>query len=227
MVKALVFDLDGTIIDTEKSLFESYRQAFLYYEYDLTLDVWGKWVGGVGTPKKACDYVAKQTGLEINFEKIQEIHKETFFQLIKKEKPLPGVLEMLEAGKLAGFRIGLATNSPSSWANYFLDTLKIREYFDNVFTSDHVKQPKPAPEIYKKSVAYFNVEPKEAIAFEDSVIGSLAAKRANLFTIAIPSTLTKEATFDHVDLQVDSMKHVDLHALTEEIALKNSPISVR
>ncbi len=223
MVKALIFDLDGTIIDTEKSLYESYKQAFLYYDYNLTLDIWGKWVGGVGTPEKACDYVSEQTGLDINFEKIQEIHKETFFQLIKKEKPLPGVLEMLESGKQAELHIGLATNSPSEWANYFLDTLNIRDYFDNVYTSDHVKQPKPAPEIYKKSVTYFKVDPKEAIAFEDSVIGSLAAKRANLFTVAIPSTLTKEAIFDHVDLQVESMKNVTLNDIVEK---QTSPISV-
>src|SRR5699024_12469963 len=99
MIRALVFDLDGTIIDTEKALFESYKQAFLHYDCDLTLDVWSKWVGGVGTPQKACKYVAEQTGKEISYEKIQEIHKEIFFLLIKQEKPLPGMLDMLEAGR--------------------------------------------------------------------------------------------------------------------------------
>jgi len=69
-----------------------------------------------------------------------------------------------------------------------------------------LKEPKPDPEICEKSIAHFDIAPHEAIAFEDSVIGSLAAKRAQLFTIAIPSTLTKDATFDHVDLQVASMK---------------------
>lgn len=229
MIKALVFDLDGTIIDTEKSIFESYKQAFQYYNFDLTLDVWSQWVGGVGTPQKACHYVGEETGQEINYDKIQQIHKEAFFQLIKEEKPLPGVLDMLESGKRAGLKIGLATNSNSDWANYFLQTLKINDYFDNVFTFDHVKQPKPDPEIYKKSVDYFHIVPHEAIAFEDSIIGSLAAKDAQLYTIAIPSKLTKEESFEHVDLKVDSMKHLNLHELIDELTMKKrekNPISL-
>ncbi|MFD2130260.1 HAD family hydrolase [Pseudogracilibacillus auburnensis] len=220
MIKALVFDLDGTIIDTEEITFESYKQAFQYYDFELTLDVWEKWVGAVGTPQKVCKYVAEQTGKEIDFQKIQQLQDEVFSQLITDKEPLPGVIDMLEAGKKADLKIGLATNSGSKWANHFLTMLKIKDYFDNVYTFDHIKQPKPDPEIYVKSIQHFNVAPREAIAFEDSVVGSIAAKRAELHTIVVPSKLTKKATFDHADLKIDSMAKLDLPTLINELSSK-------
>lgn len=124
---------------------------------------------------------------------------------------------MFEAGKKLNLKIGLATNSNSKWAYRFLNNLKIRDYFDNVFTFDHIKQPKPNPEIYLKSVKHFDILPQEAIAFEDSVVGSQAAKHANLHTIVIPSSLTKHANFDHVDLQIDSMEKLNLDHLIPEL----------
>lgn len=214
MIKALVFDLDGTIIDTEKILFEAYRESFLQqYNFHLTLDLWAQYVGATGTPQKVSKYAEEKMGIEVDSDKVIKMGREIFQSLIGKEEPLPGVIDMLEAGKKANLHIGLATNSDSKWANHFLDALQINAYFDNVFTVNDISAPKPDPEIYTKSVNHFQISPEEAIAFEDSVVGSLAAKQANLYTIAIPSTLTKNARFDHVDMKIDSMASLDLKTL--------------
>ena len=214
MVKAFVFDLDGTIVDTEKAIFQAYKEALKLYDFELTEDVWAKYVGGVGTPTFICEHVENVTGKEVDIEKTIAYGETVLRELIKKERPLPGVIELLEEAKREGIKIALATNSNKKWATTHLTNLHLLDYFDELLTVDQVLRPKPHPEIYVKAVHSLGVAPIEAIAFEDSVIGSKAAVAAGLHTVAIPSTLMKEENFAHTHLQLPSLANTDVKQLT-------------
>src|SRR5699024_2862452 len=156
-------------------IFQAYKEALKLYDFELTEDVWAKYVGGVGTPTFICEHVENVTGKEVDIEKTIAYGETVLRDLIKKERPLPGVIELLEEAKREGIIIAFSTNSNKVWASIQLTIFKLLYNCDELHTVYQVLRPKPHPAIYVKAVHSLWVAPIEAIAFEDSVIGSRAA----------------------------------------------------
>ena len=91
-----------------------------------------------------------------------------------------------------------------------LDRLGVTDLFDAIVTGDDVARVKPDPELYLLALARLGLEPHEAIVFEDAPNGVLAAKRAGIFTVAVPNALTCDLPLDHADLRVASLADLPL-----------------
>jgi HAD superfamily hydrolase (TIGR01509 family) len=128
---------------------------------------------------------------------------------------LPGVTALLEAGRAADLRIGIASNSEHTWVEPHLKRLGLHHHFEFFACREDAPSPKPEPDLYKLVLNHFGLRGHEAIAFEDSHTGSLAARRANMKVVAAPNASTAHHDFSHVDLQVSSLAEVVLENLMQ------------
>jgi HAD superfamily hydrolase (TIGR01509 family) len=216
-VSALVFDFDGLICDTETVVFESVQRVFRDHGADLTLEDWLPAVGAATAP----DWPAMLTaavGRPLDHEMLRVARQGHSDELMAVAAVLPGVRALLDAAHAAGVPCGMASNSPRSWVTGNLERLGLAERFDVVIAVDEVRNPKPHPEPYERAVAALGASPPHAVGLEDTVIGVTAARRAGLYTVAVPGPMSAQHDFSAADLVVASLADVTLADLGEGVA---------
>lgn len=219
MIKAFIFDFDGLILDTETTEYRAFYQLAMQYGVELHVEQWLKWVGTLNGKAHAMEYVYQQlvkTKAQLSIEELEDSFQKLFEELILKQNVLPGVRELLILAKRYQLRLGIASSSDMKWVSRFLHQHQLNSYFDHIQTRDHVKKVKPDPEIYQKALYHLQVEASEAIAFEDSEVGSTAAKRAGIACVVVPNLITQHQNFEHVDLVVSSMEVLNIELLIKK-----------
>ncbi len=210
MIRGLIFDFDGLMVDTETSARDSWVDIFQEYGCDFPHDAWAKVLGGSGRDFDACGYLTEQTGLQLDPEELRARRGRRKLELVAAQPLLPGIAGYLAEGKRSGLKLGVASSSSRDWVVGHLDRLGVTDLFDAIVTGDDVAHVKPDPELYLLALARLGLEPHEAIVFEDAPNGVLAAKRAVIFTVAVPNALTCELPLDHADLRVASLADLPL-----------------
>lgn len=218
MIKALVFDFDGTIIDTETPWYYAFRDRYKSYGVELTLEQYSQCVGTSLHQFNPYTYLMTEHGLPIDEEEFRAAVHQDHKEWMGKEQIRPGVIDYLEAAKAAGLRIGLASSSKRDWIERHLDVLGIGHYFEFMATADDVAKVKPDPELYRLTLAGLGVEPGEAVAVEDSPNGARAAAAAGMHCIIVPNELTKLLSFDEGSLNkhAESLADVDFGTLVSQ-----------
>ncbi|WP_199620384.1 HAD family hydrolase [Paenibacillus alkalitolerans] len=216
MFKAVVFDFDGTMLDTETVWYDSFRETLAEHDIDLPLEVFAH---GIGTYDDSLfRYITDKMGSE---DGLEDVKRRAFAKHHEKAATLPlrdGVEDYLKDASRLGLRIALATSSPYPWVESFLTSHGLMHYFETLCTKDDVAQVKPDPELYTLSVRRLGIEPHEAVAFEDSANGAKAAVAAGLRCVIVPNPVTEALHFEKYDMRIGSMKELSL----EELLLKLS-----
>ncbi|MEI7616309.1 MAG: HAD family phosphatase [Actinomycetota bacterium] len=207
MIKAVVFDMDGTIADSEKIAERVTREFFQKRGIIMTREE-EKAMFGLNW-KELVKEILKSRGFEYK-QSIKNTLKERYVRTMSRDvKALPGVYDLLgEVSK--NLKVGLATNSRHREVEIIFDKLGFHEFFHLKLARDHVKKGKPDPEIYLKAADTFGVSPLECVVFEDSIIGLQAAKNAGMKRIAIVNTYSREELANEADLIIDGYKDIDL-----------------
>jgi len=203
-VKAVIFDMDGLMIDTERLYFDVERLIARNFGKEVEDQTLWKMMGR--KPLEAITIFAKDLGLDISPEELLNIRDDLFVKkLINEVEALPGLFEILNVirGKM---KVAIATGSPKKFLEIVLDKLKIEDYFDVFVTSDEIEKGKPDPEIYIMAAKRLEVIPAECIVLEDSSNGALAAVRAGCYTIAVPSAYTNRQDFSFVNYIARDLK---------------------
>lgn len=215
MIRALIFDFDGLILDTETPEYHAWRAIFREHGHDLPLEKWMAVVGSNTTTAgfDPIDYLMKLMGRPLDREAIQRDLTTRQMALIAAQPVQPGVEQQIEAARRRGLKLAVASSSPQRWVVDHLERLGLLAYFDAVRTADHVQHIKPAPDLFLAACEALEVQPAEAIAFEDSPNGVTAAKRAGLFVVAVPNPLTRHGDLSHADLILGSLAEMPLDAL--------------
>ena len=204
LVKALVFDFDGLILDTEGPIYRSWLEVYQAHGQDLPFD---RWIQIVGSSNAAFDprgHLEERLGHSLTQQVLDHrVARRT--QLVLAQPLMPGVVELLEAARDAGLRVGVASSSTCEWVRGHLDRLGILDRFDCVRCRDEVPHVKPAPDLYLAVAACLGVEPAEAVALEDSPNGVTAAKAAGMWCVAIPNPITEGLDLSQADAVLPSL----------------------
>ena len=214
--RALIFDFDGLILDTETPEFQAWTEIYEDHGVQLDFETWAVCIGTAGT-FDPYDELERRLGGPIDRGSIRTRRRRRNQELLDVESVRPGVLDYVTEARERGMRLAVASSSPLSWVGGHLERLGIMSLFDHVRTADDVRQVKPDPELYLTALAALGVEAGEAIALEDSPNGVLAAKRAGLYCVAVPNALTRRLTFEHADLRVDSLGDLPLQRLLNSV----------
>lgn len=209
MINALIFDFDGLICDTETSLIDACEWMHQQAGLDFDRLVWTAAVGHDGHPANRWQAFA---GLRdaASLDSELRLRKREFSA---KQPTLPGVLKYLDTARQHGLRCAVASNAKHSHVDEHLDRLKIRHYFAAICCRDDVPRGKPEPFVYQEALIKLRVVATKALAFEDSPTGVLAAKRAGIKCIAVPSPLLHSHEYPHADLVLRSLQACSLEAL--------------
>jgi HAD superfamily hydrolase (TIGR01509 family) len=212
MIKALIFDFDGLILDTEGPEYQSWQKV--YQEYGCSLPL-SEWVESIGSSDvfDPYDYLAQQLGRPVDRGAIRARHSSHQVELLASLSLLPGVEEYLSQAKRLGLKLGLASSSSRRWVIGHLADWGLEARFDSIKCADDVERTKPDPALYLAALRALNVQAHEAIALEDSPNGVLAAKRAGIFCVAVPNALTRQLELDLADLQLVSLAELPLKEL--------------
>jgi HAD superfamily hydrolase (TIGR01509 family) len=127
---------------------------------------------------------------------------------------MPGVSRLLPQLRDAGYPLAIATASDRNWTSRWLTHFNLQAYFQAIATRDDVAHSKPAPDVYLMAARRLNVPPERCLVFEDTVVGTQAAKAAGMTVVAVPSQITKILDFSLADRVIDSLEQVTLDWIT-------------
>lgn len=210
-IKALIFDFDGTVVDTETPEFESWRLEYAVFGVELPLELWVQLIGTT-TPAafEPYSWLESKIGKALDREPLRIRRRAVMMDLIAAEQPRPGIEDWLTGGRARSLGLAIASASHRPWVEQHLTGVGLFDRFDHLATGDQVERPKPAPDVYLLAARKLGIEPHEAIVIEDSRHGVAAAKAAGMFTIAVPNSMTASLDFSAADLRVDSLAGLDL-----------------
>jgi len=217
MIQALVFDFDGLILDTESPMFQSWQE--IYDSHGCQLD-FEKWVSNIGKGEDDFDPVVdleQLIGRQLNRESLVSLWQKRERALIDAQPTLPGVEDYLRDARKLGLKVGLASCSSREWVTRHLKRLELLKYFDCIRAADDAQSLKPDPELYLNTLECLGVPPGQAVAFEDSIYGILAARRAGMYCVFVPNPLSRRLPVDHADVHLDSLGDMSLEELLRKI----------
>ncbi|WP_127610187.1 HAD family hydrolase [Paenibacillus validus] len=217
MIRAVVFDFDGLIVDTETADFESVQAMYRHHGGELTIDVWGHCIGTGPDAFNPYDDLERQIGRTYDREAARAMRKQAYDARMAEADVRPGVRSYLKEARRLGLRIGLASSSTREWVTGYLKAYGLLDDFECIRTRDDVTRVKPDPELYLKALAALGVQPHEAVAFEDSPNGALAAYRAGMRCVVVPNAVTGLLTFGTHDFRLASVEEIGLAAVIKRL----------
>lgn len=219
-MKALIFDFDGLILDTEPPDFESWQEVYQQHGVELPRDKWNTILGGnANSDFDPFNYLEEQLGQAIDRETLNKKRHVREMEIVLQLPPMPGVEAYLRDARRMGLKLGIGSSSESSWVLPLLDHLGIAENFECVVTADDVAKTKPDPAIFNTALERLQVSPDEAVVFEDSPNGITAAKAAGIYCVCVPNEFTAHLSIDHADLVLESLADLPLKELIEKIEI--------
>lgn len=217
IIKAFIFDFDGLILDTETPGYNSWKCIFKNLGYNLKFEDWAPKIGNplYDTENKILLKLQKNP---VEIEQIKIKRNTIYENLLEKQSLRPGILKLLENAEKLNLKIGIASSSDKNWITKHLINYNILDKFLIIISRDDVSNIKPAPEIYLKALKELKVDnPKEALAFEDSPIGILAAKSAGMKCVALPNNLTKNLDLKAADMILENLELIELKTLLSDL----------
>lgn len=217
MIRGLILDFDGLILDTETSCFAAWQALFAEHGATYTLE---DFLAIVGTTNAARDPIALLHG------RTGRIHDRDTLRARLREledarshglAPLPGVVALLDQARALGLRLAVASSSSHGWVEGHLRTQGLIDRFETLVNRSNTLRPKPEPDIYLEALRRLGLEAHEALAIEDSRNGSLAAHRAGLRCLVVPNAITRTQDFAHATHRRETLDGLDLAALLREL----------
>ena len=219
-VKALIFDFDGLILDTETPEYLAWKDIYQEYGFELPHDEWGKIVGGYGLSDfDAAEHLALLSQGRLDSVILRARHSTESLSRIHAQSILPGVLDLIQAAKARGLKLAIASSSPHSWVDAHAKRLGIFHYFDKVICANDVGvgRTKPNPDLFLLALEQLQVQKNEAVVFEDSPNGVKAANQAGIFVVAVPNPVTALLVIKGANLTISSLSEMSLVTLLDKV----------
>ena len=208
-------DFDGLVLETEGPIFQSWSEFYTDHGASLSHERWSLIIGASEDAIDPFAELEQMIGHKLARERLAPQRRKRELELVEAQEVMPGVLDLLNQADALGLVLGVASSSDRGWVAGHLDRLGLLERFACLRTSDDVAQAKPAPDLYLAALACLGLQPEAALAFEDSANGVAAAKAAGIFTVAVPTEMTRTLDFSAADLKLASLADLDLKALMQ------------
>lgn len=208
MIKAVIFDLDGVLVDTEALSREANRKVMKEYGTELTQEEKRK---AIGRPDLEIFRDALEArGLDLKPEELTREKDRIYLELIKgRVRPLPGAREILERLKEKGIPFAIASSGTPAKIRGSLTETGLIGLINTIVSANDISRGKPYPDIFLKAAEKLGMEPGDCLVVEDAEAGIEAAKAAGMRCIALKSPNTFGQDFSKADMILDSLKEVE------------------
>jgi HAD superfamily hydrolase (TIGR01509 family) len=208
MTAAVVFDFDGTIVDTELPAFTAWVELWAAHGHELTIEMWQ---AAIGTQDSFDTWgeLQRRVGRELD-RALLDVRWARKEELTAASGLRPGVADWLGDAARLDVPVAIASSSPPDWIDRNLRRLGLRDRFACVACCDGVIPSKPDPTSFRQACEQVGADPARSVAVEDSMHGVNAAHAAGLFVVAVPHDLTRSMDFSNADLVVGSLEELAL-----------------
>ena len=220
VIKALIFDFDGLILDTETPDVHAWENIYAEYGFPFPLESWAQIIGGTGASTfNAAVHLQSLLSDSLDLDDLQRRQNRISHSLVDEQTVLPGVMDYLQDAKRLGLKLAIASSSSHSWVDKHAQRIGIFHYFDTVICADDVPpgRTKPNPDLFLKALDQLVVRRSEAIVFEDSPNGVRAAKSAGIFVVAVPNPVTSLLSIENANLTLRSLADLSLAELLNKV----------
>jgi len=208
MFEAVIFDWDGTLVDSHQIVVASFQKALATFNHKMSSEFIRRLIGvGATETFREIFRVSKTSFNETQIENLVQKKIQNEIEMSNEVKLLRGAVELLET-LLGKIRVGLASMNNREIIYHMLKTKNIQRFFNAIITADDIANSKPHPEIFLKCATKLKCKPRECVVVEDSIFGVEAAKKATMAVIAIPmgAYSKKELRKAKPELIVDSLQ---------------------
>lgn len=209
-LKAVIFDLDGTLLNTEELYWDCGDTMLRRRGHQVTRELLDQMMGRPS--RVALQIMIDWHQLDATVPELQAETTEIFATLLETRLALmPGVLELLDVLEAAGLPRAIATSSSRRFLDDVLVRLDMKSRFNPTFTADDVNEGKPHPEIYLKTAERLGLSPAQTLVLEDSANGCRAAVDAGAYTIAVPGEHSRQHNFTGVAFIADGLRDARIY----------------
>ena len=213
---AVIFDMDGVLLDSEPLHYEAVRQALAEQGVDFPFDDYARYLGTTLT--STWDELCERYPMTMTLEQFEARYNADVLKQYQDGAPLiRGARELVERLREAGVPIAVASSSHRMWVNAALEGAGLSNYFDQTTAGDEVSMGKPSPEIYLKAAEKLGVDPARCVAVEDAPAGVESANAAGMKVVLVRSELTQDLNLTS-DWQVNDLTEFKLTWLSEPSA---------
>ncbi len=220
MIKSLIFDFDGLILDTETPEAEAWQAIYSEQGVEFPLERWGEIIGGYGISDfDAARHLVEITGIPKSLESLRERHRHASDERLNRLSVLSGAFELFDRAAQLRLTLAIASSSPHDWVDMHLRRLGLWERFAHVVCADDVAagRTKPNPDLFLLALAKLDHSASEAIVFEDSPNGVRAGRAAGIYVVMVPNPVTAMLNTNEADITLSSLSEVDLPYLLERL----------
>ena len=210
MLRAVIFDFDGTILDTELPTFHAWQRLYDAHGQVLTFE---EYSAAIGSDYNAFDprrTLEERCGRQLDWDRLDAERRSGCLEVISGQSPLPGISGLLEEAHGLKLRCAIASSSPSEWVRGHLDRIGLLKRFDFISCAENGCPTKPYPEVYLRALRGLGVSAAEALAIEDSPNGVLATQRAGIRCVIVPNQLTRKMRFPEQVKVLESLEEFSL-----------------
>lgn len=191
-LQAVIFDFDGTILDTETTEFRRWEALYRQHDRELALQDWQR---GIGTWGAFDPWAGLPEHVQADRQNVHATLHASILEAIEQQDLRPGVLDVFGQIKAAGLRLALASSSDRAWITRWLTQHGLLDVFETLATRDDVARVKPDPELYLLAARNLNLKPEQCLAVEDSLNGAAAAVAAGMQVVVVPNEITESQPF--------------------------------
>ena len=216
MLKAFIFDVDGTLLDTERIYMQAWKDAAAELGYDMPMSLLRK--TRAVNAKEAARTFEEEIGNGFSYEKTRPIRVRIAEEIIERESPIlkPGVLELLAFLQKKGIRLAVASSTNTKTTKEHLAINGIADWFEVIVGGDMIEKGKPNPDIFLKAAELLGEDPEKCVVVEDSPAGIRAGAAAGMKTVLVPDQA--EITREIIDLSNIVLKSLlEMPAYVEEL----------
>jgi HAD superfamily hydrolase (TIGR01509 family) len=217
VIKALLFDFDGTLVDTESLDLRTWSEVFEAHGVSVPSDRFALRIGTLTGPDEL-DELDALLEEPCDRETIVATRRRRELELLELEPLRPGVDQFLDEARALGLSLGIVSSSSRSWIDQNLRRLGLLDGWATIVCADgDTTRCKPSAALYLEALEELGVEAAEAIAIEDSPNGIAAARAAGIFCVAFPNDVTRALDLSGADLLVPSFEDVPLRELLARV----------
>ena len=209
MIKAIIFDLDGLIVDSEPIHYKAHKMALEKYGIKLSKKDYLQFGVARGS-KFFYETIGNKQNIKLDIPTVQKIKRVYFTDFIKTDVKLRDDFDKLIPNFYGKYKLAIASSTKKEIIELILKKFELAKYFDLIVSGEEVKNNKPNPDIYIETAKKLGVSVVDCLVIEDSQSGLIAAKKAGMKCIAIPNDFTKFQDFSKADLILNSLDELNL-----------------
>ncbi|MBR9916085.1 MAG: HAD family phosphatase [Algicola sp.] len=220
MFKAVLFDMDGVIVDTEPLHHTAYHQMFNDVNIDVTDDLYASFTGQ--STFEICKALVSHFNLPLSPHTLVDIKRDRFKYLFEKDKSLAlldGVLDLIKDYHSNGMTLVLASSASMDNINRIFERFDLNPYFKAKISGADLKASKPHPEIFTKAAELSGYKPEDCFVIEDSTNGIAAAKAAHIFCVGFKSPHSEGQDYSKADTMIERFDEISFNKLKKLLSI--------